>query len=837
MNKNIFSYATLSSEDLFKKFNSSVQGLGTFQAKERFLKEGPNELVSQEIFWWQILLRQLRSPFIYLLIGAAILTFLLGEKLDAFLIFLFILINTFLGFYQEFKSEKALKVLKHYLKPFAKIIRKGERLIIPTRELVPGDLVILETGDLVPADIRLIEGNVLVNESILTGESAPINKNCLPLEKIPSEIYQATNLIFSGTEIVKGEAKGIVVATGKNTAFGEIKKLISATKKESAFVKGISRFANFIVKLVLITLIFIILVNVALKGKSANLPELIIFGIALAVSVVPEALPLVATLSFSRAALKLTKKKVIVKRLAAVEELGGIQILCTDKTGTITKNKLEVKNFFPIEKKENLLIFANLLNPFLKESLEPFDIAFKKALKKKEKLSDFEQISFLPFEPERKRNSVLVKDKQGNFLLIVRGAPEEIIKLSGNLNEKEKKDFQKWFLKESRKGFRVLAISTKKIKEEEKYLEINSLEKGLNLEGFISFFDPIKKSAFEAVKKAKTLNVEIKILTGDNKKVALQVAKEINLVRQENEVIEAEKFLSFSEEKQEELLPKIKVFARANPQQKHSLVKLIEKKKEVGFLGEGINDCPALKASGVSIVVQSAADVAREVADIILLKKDLSVIIEAIEEGRRTFSNTIKYIKVTLASNFGNFYAVAAASLFIDFLPMLPVQLLLVNLLSDFPMIAIATDTVSKKEIAKPKQYNVKDIVLICTILGIVSTIFDFIFFRLFYKISPQVLQTNWFIASVLTELVFLFSIRTVLPSYKGSFPSKTILVLSAIAFFATIWLPFTTFGQNVFHFIKPTQNHLILILLLVLAYFICTEIFKNLYYKRNRED
>lgn len=834
MNKKIYSSTTLKRDELARNFGSSLtQGLITAEATKRLKIEGKNELGRGDVRWWQILLRQLTSPFIYLLVLAASLALFLGEIMDAGMIWLFILVNLFLGFYQEFKSEQALKLLQQFTISMVKVLRDGRWTIIHSSELVRGDVVILETGDKVPADIRLIEeSNLTIDETALTGESVPVHKNGLALTKEPVDMYGAINFVFTGTMVVGGINQGIVVATGKNTAFGQIKKLTTETVKESIFAKGIANFSSFILKLTVVTLVFVFLANIAIKGESADIAELLIFSIALAVAVIPEALPLVVTLSLSRGALRLAKQKVIIKRLSSVEDLGNIEILCTDKTGTITENKMKINELLPMAGRSKLLLDANLAGAFMKDSLEPFDIALKSALLDKKKLALFQKIAECPFDPKRRRNSVLIKDKDGTLILIVRGAPEEIIGVCADFDQSAKKVFKEWLFKEGQQGHRVLAVATKKINPLDQMVDISLLEKDLNFEGGISFVDPIKKSTFEVIKKATGLGVRIKIITGDSLEVAFNVAKQIGLAQKNEQVMLAAEFISWSVEKQRKALPAISVFARTDPEQKYYLIKLLQENYEIGFLGEGINDSPALKAAGVSIVVQGAADIAREAADIILLKKDLAIIIDGIEEGRKIFANTIKYLKATLASNFGNFYAVAIGSLFINFLPMLPIQLLLVNLLSDFPMIAVATDSVDPLETRVPQKYNAKDVIFISTILGVVSTVFDFMFFGFFYKISPEVLQTNWFIGSILTELVFLFSIRTTRPFYKAVWPSKTVFGLSALAFFTTIALPYTVIGQRVFHFASPSYSHLALILGLVGAYFICSEVIKNIYYR-----
>lgn len=834
MDKKIYSYAVLDNEKLSKTVHVSFEhGLSAQQAKEKLEEEGYNELSKEQVHWWQIMLNQFKSPFIYLLILAAVLAFALGERFDALFIFGFIFLNTFLGFYQEFRSEQALRLLRQYTKSMARVIRDGKQQLVPSGELVCGDVVVLETGDIISADVRLIEdADIVLNETVLTGESADVHKNGLVLKSEPEDIYGATNLAFTGTTVVSGEMRAVVVATGKNTAFGQIKKLTTETVKESIFTKGIAKFSKFILEMTVVTLVFVFIANVAIKGEKTNITELLIFSIALAVSVIPEALPVVTTLSLSRGALHLAKRKIIIKRLSAIEDLGSIEVLCTDKTGTITENNLKVFELLPTDGRNNLLLYANLAGAFDKESIEAFDIALKNALPQKAKLPYYKQLAEWPFDPVRKRNSVLVKGTDDVEILVVRGAPEEIMGISTNLSTQEIKFFNEWLIKQGQEGHRVLSVATRTIENETKTTHINTLEKDLNFEGCISFVDPIKQSTFPAVKRAKQLGVKIKIITGDSLEVALNVAKQIGIADTKKQVITATNFIQLPQDEQKKLLSDIAVFARTDPEQKHHIVKILQENFEVGFLGEGINDSPALKAAGVSLVVQGASDVAREASDIILLEKDLSVIIKGIEEGRKIFTNTIKYLKATLASNFGNFYAVAIGSLFIDFLPMLPLQLLLLNLLSDFPMISIATDSVDPTETKSPKKYDVKDVIFIATMLGIVSTVFDFMFFGFFYKISPGVLQTNWFIGSVLTELAFLFCIRTRKVFYKSSRPSKSVFWLSISACIVTILIPFTSLGEKVFRFVHPTFGHMTLIIGLVVTYFICSEIVKHLYYK-----
>ncbi|MBI4090559.1 MAG: HAD-IC family P-type ATPase [Candidatus Komeilibacteria bacterium] len=816
--------------------SDKTAGLNPAEVAKQLSQHGPNE-VSESVQGWIVLLRrQFESPFIYLLLVAAILAYALGERIDGSMIVLFVLINATIGFYQEFRSEQTLKLLRQYVIKETRVRRGGSEQLIPSRELVPGDVVIIEPGDVLAADMRVIdETNLVLDESVLTGEAVPVEKNTAPLREQATEIFNASNIVFSGTSVASGKGLCVVIATGRDSILGNVSKLTAETVRVSGFAKGIGRFSSFILRLVMVTLIFIVLVNIALKGTS-NVADLIIFAIALAVSVIPEALPVVTTFSLSRGALHLSKHHVIVKRLSAIEDLGSIEVLCTDKTGTLTENALTVADLFSASDAKPVFL-ASLGAPFLTEKKKQPNNAFDIALWAKlpshdrERVHAYSRIDEIPFDPVRRRNSVITaagSDRE----LIVRGAPEDVIPLCVGQREIRAR-IESWLAQAGTRGQRVIAVAHKRLAQQHGTLAAE--ERELHFAGLISFIDPLKKTTKDAVAKAKRLGVAVKILTGDSKEVAGAVAYEIGLVSDVTHGITGAEFDRLDPQKRRAAVDAHAVFARVSPQQKYEIIKVLQETHLTGFLGEGINDAPALKIADVALVVQGASGIAQEAADIVLLKKSLQVIVDGIHEGRSVFVNTVKYIKATLASNFGNFYAVAIASLLIPFLPMLPIQILLVNLLSDFPMIAIAADTVDASELKKPKGYDIKEIVLIATVLGIVSTVFDFIMFALFYRISPEVLQTNWFIGSILTELVFLFSVRTRLPFFKTKRPSAVLLWLSLTAFVATIMLPYIPYSAKLFHFTPPSPKHLVMILAVVSVYFIITETVKIMYYRMQR--
>jgi Mg2+-importing ATPase len=816
--------------------SSAKNGLSQAEVEQRQKQYGPNQIKARSIFWWQILARQFSSSLIYLLLVAAGLAFLLKESLNGTMILFFVGINSLLGFYQEYHSERTAQLLQRYLVSKIRVRRDGKEIMVDETSLVPGDIVILQAGDIVPADVRFLTcQNLMIDESILTGEAFPVKKSASALPREAKAIQEAENIGFSGTTLVGGRAEGLIIATGRKTMIGGVAKLTLETERESGFEKAIRQLSRFIFYLVLITLLLMFLFHLLVKPQSTSLAELLLFSIALAVSVIPEALPVVITFSLSRGALRLAKNKVAVKRLSAVEDLGSIEVLCADKTGTLTENNLEVASVAG-DRPQEVLFSANLAGFIFAGQEEPSLNAFDKALWQKGKIhqrsifDEYQPVDQIPFDPQRRRDTVLVKHGQ-QYELVVRGAPELMMSFSRNLSQQKKQKLNQWLVKEGKEGHRVLGIA-RMVGIKNKNYDLAKDNKDLTFLGLISFMDPIKKTTLAAVEKAQQLGIEIKILTGDRQEVAGAVAMQVGLIKSPEAIMTGEEFDLLSPVQQKKAVHQFQVFARVTPQQKFEIIQQLQKDKEVGFLGEGVNDAPALKVANVAIAVQGASDIAREAADIILLKKSLAVIIAGVKEGREVFANTNKYIKTTLASNFGNFFAISIASFLLDYLPLLPLQILLLNLLSDFPMIAIATDNVSAEELLRPKKYQMKELGFMTMTIGAVSTIFDFIIFAFFVRFGAGVLRTNWLIGSILTELVLIFSLRTRFFALTAKRPSLLLSLLSAGAVIMTFFLPFTSFGQRVFDFIPPLPSYLGAILVIVLFYFVTTESIKLLYYR-----
>ena len=820
-------YASSTKEQLEKEFSTSfARGLSQTFIDAYHSTYGHNGLTEQHISGFSILIRQFCTPFVYLLASAALVSFFLGDLVNGCTILVIICLNSLLSFYQEYKAEQSLKLLKAHLVMTTTVLRDGIIATIQSTELIPGDIVLLETGDYIPADIVLFQGALSVNESVLTGESIPVKKESIPSAPFKGPQDKRDSVCFFSTTVTQGNAQGVVVATGSKTMFGEISQLTLQTVQHSGFQERLARLSMFILSITLISLVCLLVFHLLIKGGKTDMIQLLLFGVALTLGLTPEALPTVVTFALSRGALQLAHHNVIVKRLSAIEDLGAITVLCTDKTGTLTENKLSISDLYDITSYD--IARATVLRFFLLASkkggsADPFDTAIIEAsspelLKERD---SYEVVQEAPFDPALRRNSVLLSYKKSS-LLITRGSFESIQKVSLPIDTLTA--VQEWITTQSAQGNRVLAVAYKENPESS-----DLSQEGFTFAGLAAFHDPIKQTTRPAIIKAGKLGITIKMITGDSAEVAASVAHAIELP---TTTITGPEFAALSLKEKQQAVKTYTIFARILPQQKYEIVNLLKEGNVVGFVGEGINDAPALKAAHVGLAVKGARDIAQDAADIILLSNNLFAIIKGISIGRNIFSNTMKYIVASISSNFGNCYSVAIASLFIDFLPLLPLQILLINLVSDLPMIAIATDTVDYDELKVPQKYDLGNIAFLATILGITSSVFDFITFTLFYRKGPKILQTNWFIESILTELVLIYSVRTKGLFYKAPRPSLVLVSMTLLAGALTLILPLSSWGRTVFHFTSPTKAALTALAAIVTIYFFTTELVKILYYR-----
>jgi len=829
-------------EALFASFQTTKDGLSDVEARQRLERFGPNELAVSSLSAWRVALRQFRSPMVYLLAAAAALSLAFGEHADGVTIGIILLVNAGIGFWQEYRSEQAVEKLREKLTARARVRRGGDIVSVERRALVPGDVVLLEPGDVVDADLRVFVSNRLtIDESTLTGESIAVEKISGPDAVNGKD--RALNMAHMMTRVAAGYGEGVVVATGPATIIGTIAKLTEETPRVSAFERNLQAFSSFLLKAVAIVLGVVFAVNIFLKGESQLVPQFL-FAAALAVSVVPEALPAVSSFTLARGALKLAKRHVVVKRLSAIEDLGHIEVLCTDKTGTLTEGLMSVADVRAADRKGALALAlaAASEEELRKTDVAPktFDAAIVNAAGRDAARAALgrRRVWFAPFDPSRRRASAVIDDG-GAMKLVVLGAPEEVLARSvawlrsGGAEALTPMDVMREkaaIREEGLAGRRVLALAFKPCAEGASCEDDD--ERALTYVGTISFVDPLKPTAKDAVADAAALNVRVKILTGDSLEVAGAIGVQTGVIGRVEDVVAGETLDAASAAEFERLIETRHVFARVSPAQKFRIIQGLERRFQVGFLGEGINDAPALKAANVALAVDHASDVARETADIILMRKDLHVIVDGIREGRSIFTNIVKYVKYTLIGNFGNFIAVAVVSLMIDDLPMLPIQILLVNLLTDLPLIAVAADSVDADEVRKPKRFNLREIAFIAVFLGMVSSFFDFAFYALNRKEGLVDVRMLWFLFSVVTEILLIYSIRTRLPFWRAARPPSVMIVLSFATIAVALGLTFLPFTQGIFSFVGPTARQLGIVAGMALAYLVATETVKLAYVK-----
>lgn len=772
-------------------------------------------------------LARFKNPLVIVLLIAATLSIFFGDKASFFIIVTIVLLSVALDFMNTFRSEKAAEALKEKVRVKARVVRGGEEHLIAVSELVPGDIVLLSAGKVIPADGAIVAGqDLFTNESALTGESFPQAK------PIRSEV-------FMGSGVVSGTGSMQVTKIGRNTKFAHIAEALLSTHRTTEFEREIKDFSTLIIKITFFLVIFVFLVNVLFHR---NVLESVLFSLALAVGLTPELLPLIITLNLTKGSLKMAKEGVIVKQLSAVQNFGSMDILCTDKTGTLTEDKIALVKYVNGEGEtaEKVLELGYICSVFSTSFENPLDAAVKTF--RHINVENYKKIDEIPFDFERKREAVVAHHTQEKRrILIVKGAPEEVLKISKHYIVKSKpltehlhNDITAVYEKLSRNGFRVLALASKEIDTEQHYKPED--ETDLCFQGFLAFLDPAKDSVKDTLELMRTMGISIKIITGDNAYVTQKIAQDIGLpvlgvkTGSELEKLSKRELASTVEE--------TTIFARVNPEQKMAIIQALQENKHVvGYMGDGINDAPSLRAADVSVSVNNAIDVAKDAADFILLRKSLRELINGIAEGRKTFSNTMKYLRMSLSSNFGNMFSMAGASLFLPFLPMRATQILLNNLLYDGSQFAIPLDNVDKGEVVKPHTLSIAEIKRFMWSYGLLSSVFDFVTFGtllLIFHTHETTFQAGWFLESILTQVLVVYIIRTRLVPFKESRPAIALiastLVVAALAFVVII-LPI----HRLFHFGSITAIQVISLTAIVAMYLIFAEILKRRFYTNQK--
>ncbi len=817
-----------------------ITGLSSFEAKKKLNEFGENIVYGKRKLNPVILFfKKFNSPLLIILIVVSIVSYFLGERTNALIIISMVLISGIMDFINSFKSEKAVEKLVAKVLTKATVLRDGQKKKINLREIVPGDVAFLSAGDVIPADSFVLEAkDFFVNQSALTGESFPVEKYDGTEEKALKEFTpENESAVFMGTNAVTGFATIKVLKTGRETEFGKILKDLSERSGDTEFEKSIKSFSYFIMKLNFLLVGIVLLIN-ALLGR--GILESFIFAVAIAIGLTPELLPVIMSVSLSRGSIKMAEKNVIVKKLSAIQNFGSMNILCTDKTGTLTEDKIVLIKHIDAkgEDSEDVLLYSYINSAYHTGVKNPLDRAISEH--KKLDISGFKKIDEVPFDFTRRRDSLVV-ESGGEKVLITKGAPESIFDVCAFYRNKDKnlkfdsetkKNVLERFRELSRDGFRVLALAIKKLDPDDNDYQKDD-EKEMIFMGFTAFLDPPKKDVADTIEKIKKLGIEIKILTGDNEILTEKICRDIDL--KIKGIILGTQLNSISDSELKILARKITVFARITPEQKERVITVLRKSGHaVGYLGDGINDAPALKAADIGISVNNAVDVAKDTADIILMKKSLEVLKDGVKEGRRTFENTLKYIMMGLSSNFGNMFSMMGASAFLPFLPMLPPQILLNNFLYDMSQLSLPADNVDESEIEKPPRWNLDFIKKFMIVFGPVSSLFDFLTFGLLYfvfRLGQSQFQTGWFIESLTTQVLVIYFIRTRKLPFIQSRPSLA-LVINTVLMVAIAWLiPFSPLGR-LFQFGKLSFLILISVIFIVVAYLVLVEIVKRIFYK-----
>ncbi|VVB99616.1 Potassium-transporting ATPase ATP-binding subunit [uncultured archaeon] len=837
-------------EGLYRKLSSAREGLSEDEVGRRLKKYGFNELAQKKKR--SIVLNFLSyfvNPLIIFLIIIGTLSYFLSSAISGELIYAMVVVSVCLTFYQEYKAQDAADRLRKMIRSTATVLRDGKQKEIPLRSLVPGDVIKLTAGDLVPADCAVIScKDFFVNQASLTGESLPVEKTSEP-SKRGAGITELANAAFFGSSVVSGSAEALVIRTGLSSEFGELSQRLSRTGVETAFDRGLKDYSMLMLKFIFVLVIILFVINAFFKTAETlelRFVNAFLFSLAVAVGLTPEMLPVIVTANLSQGANKMAKKEVIVKRLSSIQNLGAMDILCTDKTGTLTEDKIALVRHINADGEEdeftlelayiNSLHQTGLRNPLDKAIMD------HDAGKVTKEAAKYRKLDEIPFDFIRRRMSVVVQKGNVQPIILTKGAPEGIFPLCikhathGKEHPFDGKDLasaKKVYDSLSADGFRVLAIASKKLSGQKKnYSAADECE--LTFEGFLAFLDPPKESAHASLAELMGRGVEIKILSGDNELVNAKIAKDVGL--SVKGVITGDRIEEASDESLSVIVEQNTIFARVLPAQKERIIMALQRNRHVvGFMGDGINDSLALKTSDVGISVDSAVDVAKESADIILLRKSLHVLYEGVDEGRRTFANTLKYLRMGSSSNFGNMFSVLGASIFLPFLPMKPIQILFNNFLYDMSQLGVPSDSVDAEALVRPAKWDMNNIKNFMIYIGPISSLFDYLtFFALYFVLAvPEAtFQAGWFIESIMTQTLIIYVIRTNKIPFIQSMPSKKLMILTAAILSVALFVVLTPIGAA-FGFAPLPPVFFGILVVFIIAYVLLTQFIKTYLLKK----
>lgn len=825
----LFLAASQSARHIYSYFESRKEGLYHAEAVERLKEVGKNEIASEkQNNWFTMLIKAFINPFIGILMFLALISIVLDvllaaqedrEWMTVIIITSMVMISGLLRFQQEWKSKRASEALQKLVTNKVSVFRKGYEMFVDVNftEIVPGDVIFLSAGDMIPADVRIIEAkDLFVSQSSLTGESDAVEKTSELTKQPPKtgSVIELSNICFMGSNVISGSAKAIVVTTGNNTYMGTIAKGIVGVRAQTSFDKGINKVSVLLIRFMLVMVPFVFLVNGITKGDWL---QAFIFAVSVAVGLTPEMLPMIVTSNLAKGAVKMSKHKTIVKNLNAIQNFGAMNILCTDKTGTLTHDKIVLERYLNMAGEEDVRVLRHAyFNSFFQTGLK--NLVDKAILSHTEELGfhnlekEYSKIDEIPFDFTRRRMSVVVEDKKGKCQIITKGAVEEMLnicshmEINGKIIEIDKALHLSVIsdtLHLNKEGLRVLAVAQKSWVAKEYSFGVTD-ESNMVLIGLLAFLDPPKASASGAIKQLHEYGVEVKVLSGDNEGVVKTICRQVGVDTEYT--LLGHEIEDMSDAELVQNISRVKVFAKLTPMQKTRIIRLLQEKgNTVGFLGDGINDAAALRQSDIGISVDTAVDIAKESADIILLEKDLMVLEEGVLEGRKIFGNIMKYIKMTASSNFGNVFSVMVASAFLPFLPMMPVHLLMQNLLYDISQTTIPFDSVDKEYLEKPRRWDASDLGRFMIHIGPISSIFDIgtylVMWFIFKANCPDMaplFQSGWFIEGLLSQTLIVHMIRTRKIPFIQSRASWPVMITTLAVMVVGIIIPFSAIGASV---------------------------------------
>ena len=785
--------ASSGTTEILERLGASEAGLSSEEAQRRLALTGANAIRSHGARALEILLRQVKNPLFVLLVAAAVTSFVVGERTDAVIILGIITLSVALGFLNEYRAARTVETLHSRIRHTASAIRDGHAVEVEVTELVPGDVVRLEVGDVVPADIRLLEAHEMeCDEAVLTGEATSAEKNSDPAAPGDSPL-DLPSCVFMGTVVRNGAGRGVVVQTGKGSEFGKIATRLGEAQEQTAFQQGLQSFSILLLQVTTVLTVSIFVVNTVL---SRPLLDSALFSLAIAVGLTPQLLPAIVTVSLSLGSRRLAKKSVIVKRLVSIEDLGNVEVLFTDKTGTLTEGRVTFSAALDVagQPSPDILLLGLLCNSVIAENGDlvggnPLDRAlFEAPGADPAAARQFTRLSEAPFDYERRLMSVLVEDRDGHRRVITKGAPESVLARSREVPASA----QTVLHHEFQAGSRIIAVATRDAADLSAISAAG--ERDLTLAGFLTFVDRVKPDAGAAIQRLAKLGVTTKLVTGDNDQVARKVCSDLKM--RVDGVLTGSSLAAMSDPQLAAAIDRTTIFGRVTPEQKSRIIRLQRKQGvDVGFLGDGVNDAVALHDADVGISVDSGTDVAKDAADIVLLKKDLDILADGVVEGRRIFSNTIKYVLMGTSSNFGNMFSAAGGSLVLSFLPMLPTQILLNNFLYDVSEMTIPTDNVDEELLQRPAHWDMSFIRRFMLFFGPISSVYDFLTFGVMigvFNAGETLFHTGWFVESLATQTLVIFVIRTRRTPFFRSRPSVPLLATTLSCVIVGIVIPFS---------------------------------------------